>query len=304
MLAIIIPFYKLSFFKATLQSLANQTNQRFNVYIGNDASPENPKPLVEKFDKQLNLRYIEFKNNLGKTSLTKQWERCIDLVEDEEWLMVLGDDDCLGEKVVEEFYKAHTEFKSKTNLFRFATQMIDQSGTAQSKVYEHPTWEKASRAFYRKHEGKTRSSLSEYVFKKEEYLKYKFTNYPLGWHSDDKAWIDFSEELPIHTINNAHVFIRLSKESISGKNDNLDLKRQAASRFYEYLVKEIRDEFTEDQQAEIVKSYFERTVMLRNFSFNEWTFLWQFYLKNSSHLSFKKFLKISIKSIFKNKKNY
>ena len=33
MLAIVIPYFKLTFFEETLQSLANQTDQRFKVYI-------------------------------------------------------------------------------------------------------------------------------------------------------------------------------------------------------------------------------------------------------------------------------
>lgn len=40
MLAIVIPYYKLTFFEETLQSLANQSDKRFKVYIGDDASPE------------------------------------------------------------------------------------------------------------------------------------------------------------------------------------------------------------------------------------------------------------------------
>jgi hypothetical protein len=40
MLAIIIPYYKLCFFEENLQSLAAQTDKRFKVYIGDDASPE------------------------------------------------------------------------------------------------------------------------------------------------------------------------------------------------------------------------------------------------------------------------
>ncbi len=35
MLAIVIPYYKLTFFEYTLQSLAKQTNQRFKVYVVN-----------------------------------------------------------------------------------------------------------------------------------------------------------------------------------------------------------------------------------------------------------------------------
>jgi len=49
MLAIVIPYYKLTFFEATLQSLADQTDKRFKVYIGDDASPENPSRLLERY---------------------------------------------------------------------------------------------------------------------------------------------------------------------------------------------------------------------------------------------------------------
>lgn len=47
MLAIIIPYYKLAFFEENLQSLSNQTDQRFKVYIGDDASPETPANFQE-----------------------------------------------------------------------------------------------------------------------------------------------------------------------------------------------------------------------------------------------------------------
>lgn len=41
MLAIVIPYYKITFFEDTLESLAHQTDKRFKVYIGDDASPKN-----------------------------------------------------------------------------------------------------------------------------------------------------------------------------------------------------------------------------------------------------------------------
>ena len=50
MLVIIIPFYKLTFFEATLQSLASQTDMRFKVYIGDDASPEDCRRLLQQFE--------------------------------------------------------------------------------------------------------------------------------------------------------------------------------------------------------------------------------------------------------------
>ena len=49
MLAIVIPYYKHFFFDATLASLSIQTNMHFKVYIGDDASPESPNDLLEKY---------------------------------------------------------------------------------------------------------------------------------------------------------------------------------------------------------------------------------------------------------------
>ena len=54
MLAIVIPYYKLTFFEATLNSLANQTDQRFKVYIGDDASKEDTTIILEKYKGKFN----------------------------------------------------------------------------------------------------------------------------------------------------------------------------------------------------------------------------------------------------------
>ena len=112
MLAIIIPYYKLVFFEETLQSLADQTDERFKVYIGDDASPENPTEIVKQYRGKFDFVYHRFETNLGSISLPQQWERCIALTADEEWIMILGDDDYLGENVVEQFYAHLQEFKS------------------------------------------------------------------------------------------------------------------------------------------------------------------------------------------------
>ena len=95
MLAIVIPYYKHTFFEATLQSLANQTDKRFKVYIGDDASPENPSSLLEQYKESINFKYKRFNNNIGGISLVKQWERCMTMVQEEEWIIILCDDDIL-----------------------------------------------------------------------------------------------------------------------------------------------------------------------------------------------------------------
>ncbi|WP_300979015.1 glycosyltransferase family A protein [Flavobacterium sp.] len=263
MLAIIIPYYKLTFFEATLQSLAEQTCQDFKVYIGDDASPEDPTALLEQFQGKFNFIYHRFTTNLGGTSLTKQWERCIALSGNEEWLMILGDDDVLGENVVEAFYENLEEIKQNgCNVVRFATQIIKGGEKAISRIFEHPQFEKATDAFWRKFKGETRSSLSEYVFSRLAYSKYGFLDYPLAWHSDDMACLEFADEHPIFSTNNAQLYIRMSSESISGKVDNLALKKEASSLFYETIVKDYLSSFNKKQRLKLIakleQHYFEK----------------------------------------------
>ena len=64
-LAIVIPYYKIDFFEETLKSVAAQTDNRFTLYIGNDKSPHDPSPLIEKYFPKGNYHYYNYEDNLG-----------------------------------------------------------------------------------------------------------------------------------------------------------------------------------------------------------------------------------------------
>ncbi len=234
MLAIIIPYYKLTFFERTLIALSIQTDKRFNVYIGDDNAPKSPKDLIEKYSGKLNLYYKKFHNNLGSIALTKHWERCIGLSKDEEWLMILGDDDVIDTTLIASFYENLNDIKmNKSNVVRFASVIIDDKDKKISEKFEHPKLEQATDAYMRKFNEVSRSSLSEHIFSRTVFNKYGFSNYSLAWYSDDKAWLDFSGIKPIYAINCAIVYVRRSLENISGRKDNLSEKLQAKKEFLE-----------------------------------------------------------------------
>lgn len=260
MLAIIIPYYKLTFFKETLESLGNQTDKRFKVYIGDDASPENPVDLLEKYRGKFDFVYHRFENNLGGTSLTQQWERCVALSENEEWIMILGDDDLLGENVVEEFYRNLSEIKREgVNVVRYATKIDDEKKQNLSQLYLHPKLEKATDFFYRRLVNQTRSSLSEYVFKRSIYKKYGFYDYDLAWHSDDRAWFDFSEFKYIYSINTSYVIFRLSEFNISRGNFKTRQKQESSLKFYKYIINKHLFKF-KNYQKKALLLYYEQLV--------------------------------------------
>ena len=255
MLAIIIPYYKLTFFEETLQSLACQTDKRFKVYIGNDASPESPADLLEKYQGKFDFDYHQFETNLGSISLTQQWERCIALTGKEEWIMILGDDDYLSDNLVEQFYFFLPKFVSKTNVVRFASRTIVESEKRKANISLNPVWENATDSFYRKFQRITRSSLSEYVFLKKVYENYGFHNYPLAWYSDDRAWLDFSEDKPIYSINEGLVCVRLSNLNITGKQDNFDLKNKSSIAFHKFLIQHKFKYFNKYERTKIIRKY-------------------------------------------------
>jgi glycosyltransferase involved in cell wall biosynthesis len=290
-LAIVIPYYKLTFFEETLQSLAIQTDKRFKVYIGDDASPENPTNLLDKYQDKFDLVYHRFESNLGGISLTQQWERCIALSDHEKWIMILGDDDFLGTNVIEQFYNRLSEFQSKTNVVRFASQLVYEIDHSKSKVYTHPLWELATDAFYRKFRRVTMSSLSEYVFKRAAFEKHGFYDYPLAWNSDDRAWLDFSEDHPIYSINESVVYPRMSVINITGKRDNLELKNQSSVAFYRYLIQDKLKEFNKYDRIKIIRKYYFELKKIKVLNVKDWIFIIKHYLGNWNVLAIKYFLK-------------
>ena len=295
MLAIIIPYYNLTFFDETLESLAIQTDKRFKVYIGDDASPECPDLLLEKYYDKFDFVYNRFKSNLGSISLTKQWERCIALIKDEEWIMILGDDDKLGPKVVELFNKNVTSINSKSiNVIRFSSQVIDGNAKTISNIFHHPQYESATDSFFRKLNNYTRSSLSEYVFRKSVYNKYKFADFPLAWYADDMAWIEFAETRGIFSINHELIYFRYSGKNISSKTDNLDLKEKSKYLFYKMLVTRELTQFTEKQQFNLLTT-FELLLKKRGiFRVNDFFFLTRKYIANGQYSFIPKFIKRQI----------
>lgn len=261
MLAIVIPYYKFTFFEAALESLASQTSKKFKVYIGDDASPENPSFLLEKYSGRFDFVYHRFEMNLGALSLTQQWHRCISLIQEEEWLMVLGDDDVLQDDFVISFYENLKEIEVlKINVIRYPTVVINEKGKEISKIHTHPELESSTDFLMRKLKGGTRSSLSEFVFRRKVFDKVKFKDLPLAWHSDYLAVLEVSNFSTLFTINNSLVYFRHSGLNITSKNDNLKLKNIASFKFYYYLLNE-KKEFFDSHEIAVLMARLEKTFM-------------------------------------------
>ena len=294
-LAVVIPYYKIDFFKETLDSLAHQTNKNFKVYIGNDASPNNPTALLSKYENDFDFEYVAFQENLGGKSLVNQWHRCIDLAKEEEWLMILCDDDTLSENYIEAFYNNISEINSSTaELVRFASQVIDENNNSLSIIVNHPKIENAVDFLFRKLRGGTRSTLSEYIFKKNNVIEIKFKNLPLAWYSDLLGVLEFSHFGNIFTINEALLKFRLSGINITSKTDNHVLKNQATFHFYYYLLHK-KSSFFNNDQIVVLQKKLEKTFLDNKKNTEFWNLFTKLYRQK---MYFKRYLYFLCKILY------
>jgi len=237
-LAIIIPYYKINYFDELLDALSRQTNPNFTVYIGNDCSPDDPLGIIKKYENKLNIIYKQFETNLGGTSLTKQWERCLTMVGDETWVWVLPDDDVPSKNVVEAFYEALSKVQAcNIQVFRFPVSIIDKHGNVVEKLNHHDPVVESNLDFYeRVVRGEAGASLGDNIFHKKSLLESGgFVELPKAWGSDHATVLRASSRGNIYFLEEARLYFRMSGENISSDVSDGLIKLDARIKFAEWL---------------------------------------------------------------------
>lgn len=282
-LAIIIPYYKINYFDALLDALSKQTNSNFTIYIGNDSSPDDPSKIIEKYEDKLNITYKKFETNLGGTSLIKQWERCLEMVGDEEWVWVLPDDDVPSHNVVEEFYKA-LQFKKQYNIkvFRVPLNFIDETGIILSEAKSKEILIENNYDFYMNIlQGKTASSLGDNIFHRKSLEDTGgFVNFPKAWLSDHATVLNVASGGNIYYLKDATFNFRMSGANISSDNSDGLIKIQSRILFVKWL-KENEHIFTSKPSEKFYKYVYWKGeyYVLHEWSFNIYIFKYLFQLR-------------------------
>jgi hypothetical protein len=231
-LAIVIPAFKIMYFEQVLISIANQTCKDFTLYIGSDASPHEFKPLVDLYASEIRIVFKHFDENLGGKDLVAQWERCIDLVGDEEWIWLFSDDDFMDLRCVENFYRSMSR-NPDYDLFHFNVMKVDEFNNATfTQFIPFPEILTSEEFLIRKLQGGYFSTAVEYIFRKSHFLEQgRFQNFDLAWGSDTATWIKLGQNRGIRNIDEALVYWRESPFNISTNNwDKEILIRKHCSR--------------------------------------------------------------------------
>jgi glycosyltransferase involved in cell wall biosynthesis len=222
-LAIVIPAFKGKYFRKTLESISNQSCKEFALYIGDDASPDDLKSIVDLNCSHTPVVYKRFESNLGGRDLVAHWERCIDMTSDEEWIWLFSDDDVMSEDCVEGFYEILEKYDKESaicKVFRYNLFITDADLSVLQK-YETPaefSVEYFLQSYFITHN--LRNRAVEFIFSKTVYIENnRFVNFPLGWGSDTATMLKFGQSSGFVTIQKGDVFWRDSAYNISSKSD-------------------------------------------------------------------------------------
>lgn len=225
-LAIVIPAYKIRFFESVLESFKQQTDKRFNIYVGVDASKENFESIVDKYSSALNIKYKRFGENFGGKDLVAQWNRCVDMVGDEEWIWLFSDDDMLEPTCVESFYK---EIKNGTSydLYHFNVDIIDENNKVVKHTLAYPQVLDSVSFLKGKNSAKFDSFVVEYIFRRSTFEKLGgFQHFDMAWGTDIATWAKIGREKGIKTISDSKVCWRQSTLNITPNVNKKGLQRK------------------------------------------------------------------------------
>jgi glycosyltransferase involved in cell wall biosynthesis len=227
LLAIIIPAYKVACLGRVLDCIAGQTDDRYIVYVGDDASPEDVAGCVSNCSiPKERLVYKRFEENLGGSSLVKQWDRCVKL-SSEPWVWLFSDDDEMDPGCVAAFHSALERTSGAFDLYRFNVKVIDVEGKFLDFCPPHPEIESALDYTYFFVHGVRRITQQESIFRRSRYEEIGgVPDFPMAWYSDSAFAIRCGEATGLFTISGPKISFRLGGGSISSQADYLTVVRK------------------------------------------------------------------------------
>lgn len=265
-LAIVIPYYKKKYFDKTISSIAQQTCKDFTLYIGDDASIDSPKEIIDKYKDQIDIVYHRFEYNLGGNDLVSQWERCIELTKGEDWIWLFSDDDSMDEKCVEDFHDAINQYINSFLLYRFTKHSLNikngdnilstyKNGITPFDVFLMDCLDFTANGV----------TMPEFIFHRNLFETIGIINCPMAWGSDKITWLEYAYKSGNVFNLNSIVHVTYSYVNISGNKSKkmVDHKTDIEIKNAQYidsLLKRIKDKYPQMDISHIRSMYLDKIL--------------------------------------------
>lgn len=219
----IMPAYKTLYLSKAIESILNQTYTSFELVIINDASPENLKAIVQRYN-DARIIYLENEQNIGGKDLVSNWNHCIKYAKYNH-IILATDDDEFCTQFLSESVKLIEKYPN-VNIIRSGVEKINEEGKTldlEFPLKEYMT-SKEFTLYYAK--GGLISCISNYIFKKDALENNGgFISLPKAHFSDDATVIALSANgiacIPLNQMK-----FRVSTINLSNSSDLKTIKDQ------------------------------------------------------------------------------
>lgn len=217
MISVAIPAYKAKFLNVAISSVLSQTYKDFELIIVNDASPDDIKSIVDKFDDK-RIRYYENEINYGKESVVKNWNKCLSFAKGE-YFVLFSDDDIYEENFLEEMIRLAEKYP-ETNIYHCRVRIIDDCGNTISFSPSCPEWESGIEFIWHRLKGFRYHYAPDFMVKTDALKRNDgFVDFPLAWGADDATWFKLSIDRGIGFSKRILCNWRKSNDNISYYGD-------------------------------------------------------------------------------------
>jgi glycosyltransferase involved in cell wall biosynthesis len=233
-ISVALPAYKSRYLEKAIKSILKQTFVNYELIIVNDASPEDIDSIVKKY-KDERIRYYVNSKNLGKESVVKNWNKCLEYAQYEYFVMFSDDDEYEPDYFEKMIHLA--ERYPKTNIFHSRVKQIDENGQIISFTPSCPEWETGINFIWHRLSGLRLQYAPDFFIRTDAIRKIGgFIDFPLAWGSDDATWFYLSINGGIGYLNQPLVGWRNSPQNISSIG-NFNQKFCALNNYHNWLLK-------------------------------------------------------------------
>ena len=230
-IAIVIPAYRASSIHKTLYSLSAQTDRRFTVYVGDDASPEDLATIVSGFEDRLHIVYYRFPDNYGPEKATEHLKRCLGLIGDESFICILSDDNELTPKCIRRFRRtaaSHPDY----DVYHWNCDTIDVRSEVTEMGRRFRRKMTVGQMFRRVFIAGAPLSVSSFVFRRDALLNALSGEETLA-KATLAALFKAAREKGVLTVRCSRVLLRRHPDSLS---DNPATAAESAKAVFSFLL--------------------------------------------------------------------
>ena len=215
--SILIPAYKLAFFKECLDSILVQTYKNFEIVIVNDSSPEDLDSVVLKYSDS-RIKYFKNEKNCGVINVVDNWNICLSHATGD-YVICIGDDDKLLPNCLEEYSKLLDKYPD-IGLLHGWTEIINERSEVVKPTTHRCEFESALSLMWHRMHAYEQQFIGDFCFNREWLLQHGgFYKLPLAWGSDDVSALIGASKNGVANTQIPVFQYRINSQTISNTGD-------------------------------------------------------------------------------------